>query len=106
MFQKNNNWTEVVLNKLSFLLQMFLQNTPTLQLFTKIIKTDFFTKVSSKLEGLGDETYGLYYKHVMMVNYASRSINKLKASLNHNARVVIYDCQMFIVQATSCLIKE
>ncbi len=44
-------------------------------------------------------TCGLYYKHVTIVNYASSGINKLKASLNDDARVVIYDCHMFIVQA-------
>jgi hypothetical protein len=44
---------------------------------------------------------GLYYKHVTIVNYASSSINKLRASLNDNARVLIYDCHMFIVQAIS-----
>jgi len=43
---------------------------------------------------------GLYYKHMTIVNYASSSVNKLKASLNDDARVVIYDCHMFIVQAT------
>ncbi len=46
------------------------------------------------------ETSGLYYKHVTIVNYASSGVNKLKASLNDDARVVIYDCHMFIVQAT------
>ncbi len=46
-------------------------------------------------------TSGLYYKHVTIVNYASRGVNKLKASLNDNARVVIYDHRMFIVQATA-----
>jgi len=53
MFQKNNNWTEVALNKLSFLLKMFLQNTPTLQLFTKIIKTEFFYKSKFQAGRLG-----------------------------------------------------
>jgi hypothetical protein len=42
----------------------------------------------------------LYYKHVTIVNYASSGINKLKASLNDDARVVIYNRHMFIVQAT------
>jgi hypothetical protein len=42
---------------------------------------------------------GLYYKHVTVVN-ASSSFNKLKASLNDDDRVVIYDRHMFIVQAT------
>ncbi len=43
---------------------------------------------------------GLYYKHVMIVNYASSGVNKLKASLNDDARVVIYNRHMFIIQAT------
>jgi hypothetical protein len=43
---------------------------------------------------------GLYYKHVTIVNYASSGINKLRASLNDNAIVVIYDRHMFIVQTT------
>jgi hypothetical protein len=45
-------------------------------------------------------TCGLNYKHVMIVNYASSSINKLRASLNDDAGVVIYGRHMFIVQAT------
>ncbi len=36
----------------------------------------------------------------MIVNYASSGVNKLKASLNDDARVAIYNHQMFIVQAT------
>ncbi len=48
---------------------------------------------------------GLYYKHVMIVNYTSSSVNKLRASLNDDARVIIYDHHMFLVQATgACLI--
>ncbi len=43
---------------------------------------------------------GLYYKHLTIVNYASSSVNKLRASLNHDATVVIYDRHMFKVQAT------
>ncbi len=43
---------------------------------------------------------GLYYKHVKIVNYASNGVNELKASLNDDTRVVIYDHHMFIVQAT------
>ncbi len=35
----------------------------------------------------------------MIVNYASSDVNKLRASLNDNARVVIYNCHMFIVKA-------
>jgi hypothetical protein len=43
---------------------------------------------------------GLYYKHVTVVNYASSSVNKLRASLNDDARVIIYDHHIFIVKAT------
>jgi hypothetical protein len=35
-----------------------------------------------------------------IVNDDSRVINKLETSLTDVARVVIYDCHMFIVQAT------
>jgi hypothetical protein len=35
----------------------------------------------------------------MIVNYTSSGVNKLKASLNDDARVIIYDRHMFIVQA-------
>jgi hypothetical protein len=45
-------------------------------------------------------TGGLYYKPMMIVNDESRVINKLEASLTDDARVIIYDCHMFIVQAT------
>jgi hypothetical protein len=41
---------------------------------------------------------GLYYKHLTIINYASSGVNKLRASLNDDARVVIYDRHMFIVQ--------
>ncbi len=43
---------------------------------------------------------GLYCKHLTIVNYASSGINKLRASLNDDATVIIYDRHMFIVQAT------
>jgi len=37
---------------------------------------------------------------MMIINDDSRVINKLEASLTDYVRVVIYDCHMFIVQAT------
>ncbi len=43
---------------------------------------------------------GLYYKPMMIVNDDSRVVNKLEATLTDDARVVIYDRHMFIVQAT------
>ncbi len=53
------------------------------------------------------EICGLYYKHTMIVNYASSIINKLEASLTDDARVVIYDRHVFIVQATAvCLLLQ
>ncbi len=43
---------------------------------------------------------GLYHKHTMITNYASSIVNKLEALLTDAARVIIYDCHVFIVQAT------
>ncbi len=43
---------------------------------------------------------GLYYRSMTIVNDNSRVVNKLEASLTDDARVIIYDRQMFIVQAT------
>jgi hypothetical protein len=42
----------------------------------------------------------LYYKPIMIVNDDTRIVNKLGASLAEDARVVIYNRHMFIVQAT------
>jgi hypothetical protein len=49
-------------------------------------------------------TIGLYYKNIRIVNDDSSVINKLGASITHDARVVINDCHMFIVQATEASI--
>ncbi len=45
-------------------------------------------------------TSGLYYKPMMIVNDDSRVVTKLETSLTDDARVIIYDCHMFLVQAT------
>ncbi len=45
-------------------------------------------------------TCGLYYKYMTIVNYASSIVNNLEALLTDNARVVIYNHHVFIVQAT------
>ncbi len=37
---------------------------------------------------------------MMIVNDNSRVVNKLEASLTDDVRVIIYNCHMFIVQAT------
>ncbi len=47
------------------------------------------------------ETSGLYYKHMTIINDDDSSVvNKLGASHTEDARVVIYNRHMFIVQAT------
>jgi hypothetical protein len=43
---------------------------------------------------------------MMIVNDDSRVINKLEASLTDDARVFIYDCHMFIVQAIDDVIIQ
>jgi hypothetical protein len=43
---------------------------------------------------------GLYYKHITIVNDDSSIVNKLETSLIDDATVIIYDCHMFMVQAT------
>jgi hypothetical protein len=43
---------------------------------------------------------GLYYKPITIVNGDSRVVNKLETSLNDDARAIIYDRHVFIVQAT------
>jgi hypothetical protein len=45
-------------------------------------------------------TSGLYCKHITIINYNSIVINKFGASLTDDARVIIYNCHMFIVQTT------
>ncbi len=45
-------------------------------------------------------TYSLYYKPITIVNDNSSIANKLETSLIDDARVIIYDHQMFVVQAT------
>ncbi len=47
-------------------------------------------------------THGLYYKPVTIINDDSRIVNWLETSHTDNARVVIYNRLMFIVQATEC----
>ncbi len=42
---------------------------------------------------------------MMIVNDDSRVANKLEASLTDDARVVIYDHHMFIVEATGSNVK-
>jgi hypothetical protein len=43
---------------------------------------------------------GLYYKHITMVNDNSSIVNECQVSLTDDTRVVIYDRNVFIIQAT------
>ena len=43
---------------------------------------------------------GQYYKHVTIVNGDSSTVSKLSSKLIDDARAVIYDCNMFIIQVT------
>jgi hypothetical protein len=63
----------------------------------------FLKKTFSMWMLLNHFASGLYYKHVTIVNYASSSVNKLRASLHDDARVVIYDHHMFRVQSTGII---
>ena len=45
-------------------------------------------------------TSGLYYKPITIINDDSRVINKLETSVTDDARFIIYEHHMFIVQAT------
>ncbi len=44
--------------------------------------------------------WGLYHKHITIINDDSRVINKLETSLTDDARVINYDLHLFIIQAT------
>ncbi len=55
------------------------------------------------LEHAPEVTSGLYYKPMTIINDDSRAVNKLESSLTDDTRVVIYDCQMFIVQGKTQL---
>jgi hypothetical protein len=42
----------------------------------------------------------LYYKHMTIVNDNSNSVSKWVSKLIYDARVAMYNCHMFIIQAT------
>ncbi len=46
------------------------------------------------------DTSGLYYKPITIVIDDSSIVNKLETSVIDNARVVIYDRHVFIIQST------
>ncbi len=64
-----------------------------------------FQECQCKSNDISTDIYcDLYYKPMTIINDDSRVINKLEASLSNNARVIIYDCYMFMVQATDVII--
>ncbi len=72
--------------------------------FTNFLRTILKKKKKFKINRINklsvSATSGIYYKPMMIVNDDSRVVNKLEASLTDDTRVVLYDCHMFIVQAT------
>ncbi len=48
----------------------------------------------------GKISCGLHYKPITIITDNSSIVDKLETSLINDARFVIYDCHMFIVQAT------
>jgi len=49
---------------------------------------------------------GLYYKPMAIVNDDAWIVNKIDASLTDDARFIIYDRHMFIVQATGASVRN
>ncbi len=66
---------------------------------------DYFQSKTSRmsLQRVQINSCDLYCKLMTIVNDDSRVMNKLEASLTDDARVVIYDHHMFLVQATGIL---
>ncbi len=96
-----------------FYLQHISQTLLEKQIFSTIVRfSDYYSNIHYQVHymemailywhtlSIPSAICGLYYKHVQIVNYASSGVNELKTSLNDDARVVIYDRHMFIVQAT------
>ncbi len=49
------------------------------------------------------QTSGLYYKHITIKNGDCSVVNEFEASVTDDVSVIIYDCHMFIVQATDLI---
>jgi hypothetical protein len=88
------------------LFSMSIQNLRKLKLKIQLFESfNYSIWFDTKNVELTLEFSGLYYKHITVVNYDSSIVNKCVASLSDNARVVIYDRHMFIVQATVQIIE-
>jgi hypothetical protein len=68
------------------------------------------SSISERVEAKGKKdlqvTCGLYYEHITIVNDDSNVVNKFEASLTDDAKVIIYDRHMFIVQATGIVLQN
>jgi len=66
------------------------------------VDVNFLWKLQTSYERINFNTFtcGLYYKTIMIVNDDCSIVNKFETSLTDDARVIIYDHLMFIVQAT------
>jgi len=69
-------------------------------------KLDLGTKkwVESLQNSFEIDSYGLYYKHMTIVNDDSSIVNEWSSKLIDNARVIIYYRNMFIIQATGLML--
>ncbi len=64
--------------------------------------TEYFLQLLSLISGADFTlTIGLYYKHIMIINDDSSVVNKWRVSRSDDTRVVIYNRNMFIIQATA-----
>ncbi len=64
----------------------------------------FVTELITAVEKFHDTgASGLYCKPMTIVNSNSRVVNRLETSLTDDAKVVIYDRHMYIVQATGLI---
>jgi hypothetical protein len=54
-------------------------------------------------DGGGFDSNGLYYKHMTIVNDDSSIISEQSFQLIDDPRGIIYDCHMFIIQATGAI---
>jgi hypothetical protein len=59
--------------------------------------------LNNKQKDLNIGSSGLYNKHTTIVNDDSNIVNRFRYSLTYAARVIIYDHQVFIVQAAGLL---
>ncbi len=75
-----------------------------LRLLERLSLTGF---IRSDMDKLAREKYctGQYYKHVMIINDNSISLNKRSFKLIDDARVIIYDRNRFIIQSAASVTK-